>query len=134
LLRNEAWNDHDGATFSIGALTREIIVKRFTFIGATAGVAVLATGLAFAQDATVVIAPEHEKVIKDYVVQEHVRPVDVDTDFTVGATVPENVELAPVPERIYTTAPEVKKYRYFYWKDHVVFVDPDTRRIVDVVD
>jgi hypothetical protein len=109
-------------------------VKRFAFAGAGV-IALLASGYALAQDeATITIAPEHEKIIRDYVVQEHVKPVDVDENFAVGATVPDTVELAPVPEQIYTTAPEVKKYRYFYWKNRVVFVDPDSRRIVDVLD
>jgi len=109
-------------------------VKRFTFAGVGA-IALLASGYALAQDdGTVTIAPEHEKVIKEYVIQEHVKPIDADGNYAVGATVPENVELAPVPEQIYTTAPEVKKYRYFYWNNRVVFVDPDSRRIVDVVD
>jgi hypothetical protein len=104
-------------------------------IAAAGAVALFACGTAFAQDdATLTIAPEHEKIIKDYVVQEHVRPVQVQENFAVGAPVPDGVELSPVPEQIYTTAPEVKKYRYFYWKDHVVFVDPDTRRIVDIMD
>jgi hypothetical protein len=109
-------------------------VKRFTFASVGA-IALLASGYALAQDeATITIAPEHEKIIRDYVVHEHVKPIDVDQDFAVGATVPDTVELAPVPEQIYTTAPEVKKYRYFYWKNRVVFVDPDSRRIVDVID
>lgn len=108
-------------------------MNRFTFAGVGA-IALLAGGYAFAQDdATLTIAPEHEKIIRDYVVKEHVRPVNVGEDFAVGATVPDTVELAPVPEQIYSTAPEVKKYRYFYWKDRVVFVDPDSRRIVDVI-
>jgi len=108
-------------------------MKKFAFVGASA-FALLASGYAMAQDeATVTILPAHEKVIHDYVVQEHMKPVDADGNYIVGGTVPETVELAPVPEQIYTTVPEVKKYRYFYWKDRVVFVDPDTRRIVDVM-
>jgi hypothetical protein len=108
-------------------------VKHLT-IAAAGTVALFVAGSAFAQDdATLTIAPEHEKVIKEYVVQEHVRPVEVQQDFAVGATVPDGVQLDAVPEQIYTTAPEVKKYRYFYWKDHVVFVDPETRRVVTIM-
>jgi hypothetical protein len=109
-------------------------VKLLTF--ATAGaIALFAGQVAFAQDdsATLTIAPEHEKIIRDYVVKEHVRPATVDETFAVGATVPDTVDIAPVPEQIYTTAPEVKKYRYFYWNNRVVFVDPDSRRVVDII-
>ena len=111
-------------------------MKRLMIAGAGA-LALFAGGYAMAQDAdsdTVTIAPAHEKIIRDYVVKEHMRPVDVDENVTVGATIPENVTLEPVPEQIYTTAPEVKKYRYFYWKDRVVFVDPDSHKVVDIVD
>lgn len=109
-------------------------MKRFVIAGAATCV-LFAGGYALAQDeATVTIAPEHEKVIKDYVVKEHVRPVDVNENITVGATIPANVDLEPVPEKIVTTAPEVKRYRYFYWKDRVVFVDPDSRKVVNIVD
>jgi hypothetical protein len=107
-------------------------MKRLRIAG-TCAIALFAGSVAMAQDATVTIAPEHQTVIKQYVVKERVRPVDVDEDLTVGATVPQTIELAPVPEQIYTTAPEVRNYRYFYWKDRVVFVDPDSRKVVDII-
>jgi len=107
---------------------------RYYRVAGAAIVAIVASSMARAQDATLTITPEHEQVIREYVVKEHVRPVDMDDNFVVGATVPQTVELAPVPEGIYTTAPEVRRYQYFYWKNRVVFVDPDSRRIVKVVD
>ena len=95
---------------------------------ATAAVVLLA-GPVMAQ--TVVIAPEQRQVIKEYVVKEKVRPHKLQSRVTVGATLPADVELAPVPE---TWGPSFRSYRYVYTGDDVVLVDPSSRRVVDVID
>jgi hypothetical protein len=91
--------------------------------------ALLASPLAMAQ--TVVIAPEQRTVIKEYVTKEKVRPYKLQTRATVGATLPADVELAPVPE---TWGPSFRSYRYVYTGDDVVLVDPSSRRVVEVID
>jgi hypothetical protein len=50
---------------------------------------------------------------------------------TVGATLPADVELAPVPQ---TWGPSVSKYRYVYSDNHVMLVEPSSRKIVQVID
>ena len=95
---------------------------------ATAAVVLLA-GPVMAQ--TVVIAPEQRQVIKEYVVKEKVRPHKLQSRVTVGATLPADVELAPVPE---TWGPSFRSYRYVYTGDDVVLVDPSSRRVVEVID
>jgi Ni/Co efflux regulator RcnB len=95
---------------------------------AATAVAILA-GPVLAQ--TVVIAPEQRKVIKEYVVQEKVRPHKLQSRVTVGATLPADVELAPVPS---TWGPSFSSYRYVYTGDDVVLVDPSSRRVVEVID
>ena len=79
----------------------------------------------------VVIAPEQRKVIKEYVVKEHVRPHKLQSRVTVGATLPADVELSPVPS---TWGPSFSSYRYVYTGDDVVLVDPSSRRVVEVID
>jgi hypothetical protein len=93
--------------------------------------AILASSQALAQ-AVITIEPEQRTRIREYVVREHVRPAPIRERVVVGATVPAEVELAPVP----TTwgVPAVRNYRYFYWDDRVVFVEPSSRRIVHIVD
>ena len=95
---------------------------------ATAAVVLLA-GPVMAQ--TVVIAPEQRQIIKEYVVKEKVRPFKLQSRVTVGATLPADVELAPVPE---TWGPAFRSYRYIYTGDDVVLVDPSSRRVVQVID
>ena len=89
----------------------------------------LMAGSAMAQ--TVVIAPEQRTVIRDYVVKEKVRPYKMQSRVTIGATLPAEVELAPVPE---TWGPAFSSYRYVYTGDDVVLVDPGTRRVIQVID
>jgi hypothetical protein len=84
---------------------------------------------AFAQ--TIVVAPEQRTTIKEYVVKEKLRPHKLQSRVTVGATLPADVELAPVPE---TWGPTFRSYRYVYTGDDVVLVDPSSRRVVEVID
>ena len=95
---------------------------------AAAAVALLA-GPAMAQ--SVVIAPEQRTIIKDYVMKEKVRPFKLQSRVTVGATLPADVTLSPVPE---TWGPAFRSYRYVYTGDDVVLVDPSSRRVVEVID
>src|SRR3954463_7270632 len=83
------------------------------------------------QTTTIEIAPEQRTRIKEYVVKEKVKPVTVKERVSVGATLPADVELRPVPG---DWGPAVSKYRYVYSDDHVYFVDPGTRRVVTTID
>ena len=80
------------------------------------------------------VKPEERTVIHDYVVKEKVRPEGVSEDVVIGGPVPSDIELQPVPEQIYTSVPESRRYEYFDWNGRVVFVDPDTRKVVQIVD
>jgi hypothetical protein len=80
------------------------------------------------------VRPDERTVIHDYVVKERVRPETVKEDVVIGAPVPTDVELQPVPEEIYTKVPEARRYQYFDWNGRVVFVDPDSRKVVQIVD
>jgi hypothetical protein len=108
-----------------------------------AGIAILAlAGSAVAQSttvtttapsvgATVTIAPEQRTKIKQYVVQQKVKPITLKERVTVGATLPADVELVAVPS---DWGPEVTKYRYVYSGDHVVLVEPSSRRVIQVIE
>ncbi len=92
---------------------------------------VLLAGTAMAQDATLTIEPAHQTIIKQYVVKEHVRPEVVKEDVAVGTTLPEDVELQPVPSA-WSTVPEVRSYEYFDWNGKVVFVEPKMPAMVRI--
>ena len=104
-------------------------MKRIAIAGVTA-LAVIASSQAFAQ-ATITFAPEQRTKIKEYVVKERVAPLTIKERVTVGATLPAGVELRAVPS---DWGPSVSRYRYVYHDNHVVFVDPADRRVIQILD
>jgi hypothetical protein len=81
--------------------------------------------------ATVTLAPEQRTRIKQYVVQQKVKPATIRERVAVGATIPADVELVAVPG---DWGPDLGRYRYVYADDRVVLVEPSTRRVVHVID
>ena len=77
------------------------------------------------------IDPQRRIVIREYVVKKKVRPVTLPGEVRVGAAVPADVELVAVPA---DWGPTLTKYRYVYWNDRVVLVNPGDRRVVHIVD
>ena len=104
-------------------------MKRVLIAGAMA-VGLVAAGQAYAQ-AIVEIAPEQRTKIKEYVVKEKVRPAQITERVTVGATLPGTVELQTVPS---DWGPSVSKYRYVYYDNHVVLVEPSSRKVIQIID
>jgi hypothetical protein len=81
--------------------------------------------------ASVTLAPEQRTRIKTYVTEHKVRPVTVKERVTVGATLPSDVELVAVPG---DWGPDLARYRYVYSDNHVVLVEPSSRRVVQIID
>lgn len=92
---------------------------------AAAGFLLLAgIGAAAAQD--VVIAPEQETVIKEYVHKQPLASVKLPgVQLSIGSTLPDTVELHEVPN---------VKYRYVVVDNRTVIVDPGTRKIIKVIE
>jgi len=88
-------------------------------------------GASAAMAQAIVIEPEQRTRIKEYVVKEKVRPAPIKERVTVGAVLPADVELVAVPE---TWGPSIRQYRYVYWDNHVVLVEPSSRRVVQIID
>lgn len=75
------------------------------------------------------IAPQQRTIIKRYVVERQVPAVR--ERIVVGEPLAQEVELQPVPQE---WGPDFRQYRYVYADDHVAFVDPGTRRVIEVVE
>ena len=94
-----------------------------------AGLLIVASaGAAFAQD--IIIAPEQETVIREYVVREKVAPMELpaDVQVTVGTVLPETIELHAVE------APDIDtQYSYIVVDGQTVLVDPGTRKIIHIM-
>jgi hypothetical protein len=100
-------------------------------IAAVAALGIFAGGQALAQSVSVEISPEQRTKIKQYVVKEKVKPVQVRERITVGATLPADVELHTVPA---DWGPGVTRYRYVYSGNNVVLVEPSSRKVVEIID
>ncbi|MBJ6128438.1 DUF1236 domain-containing protein [Microvirga splendida] len=57
---------------------------------------------------------------------------DVSGVFREGATMPQCVELRPIPSSV--DVPELRSYRYVLVEDSVILVEPDSRRIVKILE
>jgi Protein of unknown function (DUF1236) len=104
-------------------------VAAFALAGSAFAQTTVTTGVAPAE--AVVIAPEQRTVIKKYVTEKRVKPITVRERVTVGATLPADVELMAVPG---DWGPDLGRYRYVYHDDHVVFVEPSSRRVISILD
>ncbi|SJM33949.1 DUF1236 domain-containing protein [Mesorhizobium delmotii] len=80
-------------------------------------------GAAAAQD--VIIAPEQETVIREYVEKQPLASVKIPgVELNIGSTLPDTVELHEVPD---------VEYRYVVVDNQTVIVDPGTRKIVKII-
>jgi len=97
-------------------------------IPAAAGLALLAgIGVAAAED-VVVVSPQQQTVIREYVHKHPLASINLlGVELNVGSTLPDTVELQPIE------VPDVQ-YRYAVVGDHTVLVDPATHKIVEVID
>ncbi|OWK20754.1 hypothetical protein AJ88_26285 [Mesorhizobium amorphae CCBAU 01583] len=98
---------------------------RMHLTAAAAGLLLLA-GIGAAAADTVVIQPEQETVIREYVKKQPLASMTLPgVELKIGTTLPDTVELREVPD---------VKYRYTVIDNRTVVVDPDTRTIIKVYD
>ena len=98
---------------------------RMHLTGAAAAFLLLAgIGAAAAED--VIIAPEQDTVIREYVKKQPLASVKLPgVELNIGSSLPDTVELHEVPN---------VKYRYVVIDNRTVLVDPSTHKIVKVYD
>ena len=101
---------------------------------AAAALSALLIGPAAAQEAKLTIEPGHTAVLHQYLATERVQPAVVKLHFELGTAVPDSIKTTPVPLGMVAKVPEVRNYEYFVADGgKVVFVEPYTRRIVQIV-
>ncbi|MBM2711755.1 DUF1236 domain-containing protein [Mesorhizobium caraganae] len=102
-------------------------MKNYLIAAAAGFVLVAGVGAAVAED-VIVIAPEQQTVIREYVHKQKLASVSLlGVELNVGSPLPDTVELHTID------VPDVK-YKYVVVQNRTVLVDPDTRRIVQVID
>ncbi|MER8384867.1 DUF1236 domain-containing protein [Mesorhizobium sp. M0166] len=94
-------------------------------LSAAAGGFLLLAGVGAAAAQDVVIEPQQETIVREYVKKQPLASVQLPgVELNVGSTLPDTVELHEVPN---------VKYRYVVVDNQTVLVDPGTRRIVKVI-
>ncbi|MDX8436956.1 DUF1236 domain-containing protein [Mesorhizobium abyssinicae] len=97
---------------------------RMHLAAAAAGFLLLA-GIGAAAADTVVIQPEQETVIKEYVKKQPLASVKLPgVELNIGTALPDTVELHEVPN---------VKYRYTVIDNRTVVVDPETRKVIKII-
>ncbi|RWB65216.1 MAG: DUF1236 domain-containing protein [Mesorhizobium sp.] len=92
---------------------------------AAAGI-LLFVGVSAAAAPDVIIQPEQDTVIREYVKKKPVASLSLPgVELNIGTPLPETVELYEVPD---------VQYRYVVVDGRTVLVDPGTRKIVKVYD
>ena len=89
---------------------------------------ILLAGVSLASAQAVIIEPEQEVVIREYVQKQPLASIDLPgVELNIGSTVPDTVELHTIE------APDVA-YSYTVVGGRTYVVEPGTRKIVQVID
>ena len=98
---------------------------RIHLTAAAAGFLLLA-GIGAAAADTVIIQPEQETVIREYVRKQPLASVTLPgVELNIGTALPDTVELHEIPD---------VQYRYTVIDNRTVVVDPGTHKIIKVYD
>jgi hypothetical protein len=91
-----------------------------------AGGFLLLAGICAAAAQDVIIEPEQETVIREYVKKQPLASVKIPgVELNIGSTLPDTVELHEVPDT---------KYSYVVVDNRTVVVEPGTRKIIKVIE
>jgi hypothetical protein len=61
------------------------------------------------------------------------RPQNINVNVSVGADLPGDVDLMPLPSDVVELVPEFRDYDFVVVNDEIVIVDPSTRRVAEVI-
>jgi len=97
-------------------------------VATVAGLAMAAViGAAVAED-VIVLKPEQQTVVREYVHSHKLASVSLlGVELGIGTALPDTVELHTID------VPDVK-YKYTVVGDHAVLVDPETRKVVQIIE
>jgi hypothetical protein len=111
---------------------------RSTVLAGIAALAIVAAPMAGAQTvsvtegrtgAAITFTREERSAVREWLNRQ--RAVPVREGVKVGAVLPDDVESYPVPE---DWGPSAAQYRYLHSGDRVYFIEPSTRKVVQMFD
>ena len=83
---------------------------------------------------TAPMSTQQRQRIRAVILEQRAPTATISGRVAVGGTLPADVELHPVPQAVYAEVPSVRNYRYVYWNDRVVLVEPSSRKVVQIID
>ena len=88
------------------------------------------------QKSTVNITTQQRTEIRQTIVKQGNAPrvTNVNFNVSVGAVVPSTVQVVVLPPRVVEIYPQWRGYRYFIVGERIIIVEPDTLRIVFIID
>jgi type IV secretory pathway VirB10-like protein len=88
------------------------------------------------QGTTTTVTTEQRTQIRQTIIKESNAPrvTNVNFSLNVGTVVPRRVKVAVLPTTVVEIYPAWRGYRYFIVGDRIVIVEPDTLRIVFIID
>jgi hypothetical protein len=125
-----------------------LIMKIRSIVAGTAALALLA-GAALAQQrqtpggapppasvpqSKVNLTLEQRYTIKEIIKDAKVDPAPANTPMSVGATVPANVQLTPMPTAVVEKVPQIKSHLFFVKDGKIMIVDPKDRAVVEAIE
>lgn len=103
-------------------------VMKTVLFPAIAGL-MMGAGVALASAQDVIIAPEQETVIREYIEKKPLASISVPgVELNIGSTLPETVEV-----HRFEDVPDID-YEYVVVDNRTVLVEPGTRKIVKIYD
>ncbi len=83
---------------------------------------------------TVNLTAEQEFIIREIVLKDlNISKAKPEAPETIGDSVPETIELHPIPPQVAAKVPQVKSHEFFVKDDKIILVSPSDRRIADVI-
>jgi uncharacterized protein DUF1236 len=79
------------------------------------------------------LTPAQRTTIYRTVTRERLQAAEPGFAVTLGARVPEAVELQDIPSAVVAEVPSVRRYRYMVVNNEVLLVDPATSQVVEII-
>jgi hypothetical protein len=79
------------------------------------------------------LSVEKQAVVKEHVRRAKVPEAQAGRPVTVGMTVPEEVELWGLPQDSVTEVPTVTSYKFFHAGNIIAVVEPESRKVIQVI-
>jgi hypothetical protein len=99
----------------------------------TAGPVPAQTGGTPVETMPVPLPPDKQTIVREHARRDKMPEANVDGPVTIGATIPEAVELWGLPEDSVSEVPAVTSYKFLLTGKTIAVVDPDSRKVIQII-